>query len=336
MDLLPYEIALKIASHIDDLPSLFAFVDALPRDFREKITNERVLWESRILGGGRVPASCTMSAYRCCRLTNRRFDPGTMTPNSVAMIVGHRGAGKSVLVRDLLWWHRTVPYGCVMVNRRHADAYRSCVPSNLVLHRYDPHALEGFLKRQRKRQVAEPSGSFLVLDDVLSSRELREDPGVRELFLNGRCMRTTMLVAMQHGTSVPPELRGNTDYAFLFDERLPANRKRLFDNFASAVVPSMEVFDHLMDNIPGTHACLVIDNRVGRGRRPEDGVSYYIAKQDHAPFRTCSEAMWTWCETNPVPVPSSSEDDDDHHFASEMPRHSNDVSEDRGKSDRRP
>lgn len=47
-------------------------------------------------------------------LDTKEFDPGSMPSACVAMIVGGRGVGKSVLLRDLLWWHRSVPMGVVM------------------------------------------------------------------------------------------------------------------------------------------------------------------------------------------------------------------------------
>lgn len=258
----------------------------------------------------------------------QEFDPSSLASDSVVVIIGHRGVGKSNLVRDLLWWHRSTPIGCVMSGtEKYKPFFSKLVPPNLIKHGYDPDMLVNVQNRQKtklnkKRRDEDTVGysnvdarCFLVLDDIMASGALRKEQGIRELFLNGRHMELLVLITMQYVMGVPPEYRGNVDYTFLFNEELPANRKRLFENYASAAVPSMDVFNYLMDSIAQKYTCLVIDNRT-KSNRIEDRVFYYTANRDHPPFRTCSDAIWAWCKENPQPPDSEEDDEDDEDEAS--------------------
>ena len=139
------------------------------------------------------------------------------------------------------------------------------------------------------------------------------DSGVWEVVATARRKAIIALITLPSNEIVPSNIRDDVDYAFLFREDCPVNRGRLFRNYASTVLPSMSVFDRLMDGVADDHACLVVDKRARR-------VFRYTANHHPPRFRMCPDEVWDWCKANLEPSESSDDDDDDDD---DVPRYPN-------------
>ena len=48
------------------------------------------------------------------RLKLKRFDMKSIADDKVVVLIGKRETGKSFLVKDLLYYHRDIPIGCII------------------------------------------------------------------------------------------------------------------------------------------------------------------------------------------------------------------------------
>ena len=177
----------------------------------------------------------------------------------VVVLIGRRDTGKSYLVRDLLYFHQDVPIGTVISGTEAGNGfYSSHVPKLFIHDEYNTAIIENILKRQKlvlkqvkkemenyKRSNIDPR-AFVILDDCLYDNTWTKDKMMRLLFMNGRHWKIMLIITMQYPLGVPPNLRTNIDYVFIFREPYLANRKRIYENYAG-MFPTFESFCQVMD-----------------------------------------------------------------------------------------
>lgn len=240
----------------------------------------------------------------------RKFDPSTMGPNRVVLVVGKRNTGKSVLVKDLMYHLRGIPAGVVISATADATGwYRGWIPDTFVHDEYKKDLVERLIARQRKLcKTGRPRDAFLILDDCMYDKRFLRDKCIRALFLNGRHLRTTVILTAQYAMDVDVTCRSNIDYVFCFREPILANRQRLYQNFFG-MFPSFDVFCQVLDRTTENFECLVLNN-VSRSNAVEDNVFWYKAKlRDN--FRVGNALFWKFHDENYNPKYDVEEDDDD-------------------------
>ena len=220
----------------------------------------------------------------------------------VIVMIGKRDTGKSFLVRDLLYHHQDIPIGTVISGTEEGNGfYGKMVPKLFVHNEYNTAIIENILKRQRtvlkqikkemetyKRTTIDPR-AFVILDDCLYDNTWARDKMMRLLFMNGRHWKVMLVITMQYPLGIPPTLRTNIDYVFILRETYMTNRRRIYDNYASAF-PSFEFFCQVMDQCTQNYECLVIDNTSQSGKL-EDCVFWYKANM-HGDFRIGAPEFW--------------------------------------------
>ena len=82
-------------------------------------------------------------------------------------------------------------------------------------------------------------------------------------------------MTMQYSLGIPPSLRCNIDYVFIFKENIESARKRLYEHYCS-MLASFEIFCQVMNQYTKDYDCLVIDNTT-RSTKFEDMVYWYHA-----------------------------------------------------------
>jgi hypothetical protein len=108
--------------------------------------------------------------------------------------------------------------------------------------------------------------------------------------MNGRHVNSLVVITLQYPKGIPPALRTNIDYTFIFRESNMNNRKILYDNYAG-MFNTFDDFCQVMDQCTNNFECLVIDN-TGRSNAINDQVFWYKAEQQPE-FQMCNQAYWT-------------------------------------------
>ena len=134
--------------------------------------------------------------------------------------------------------------------------------------------------------------AMLILDDCLYDNSWSYWKEIREIFMNGRHIDMTFIYTAQTATNLLPALRQQLDYVFMFFLPGLANRKKLYENYAS-IFPTFESFNQVYDSCTQNFECLVIDNTV-RSNRLEDQIAWYKADPAiyESDFRICPKEYW--------------------------------------------
>lgn len=117
----------------------------------------------------------------------------------VIVLIGRRDTGKTVLVRDLLYYHQDIPIGTVISGTEAGNGfYKEHVPKLFIHDEYNTVLVENVLRRQRavmkqmkkevdtyKKSSIDPR-AFVIMDDCLYDQAWTRDKMMRLLFMNGK------------------------------------------------------------------------------------------------------------------------------------------------------
>lgn len=226
----------------------------------------------------------------------RKFDMRSITfdpkenKGPVIVFIGRRDTGKSFLVRDLLYFHQDIPVGTVISGTETVNGFFGKIVPKLFIHdEYNTLIIEKVLQRQRammkqcnydlatyKKMTIDPR-TFVILDDCLYDNTWSRDKLMRALFMNGRHWKVMLIITMQYPLGIPPNLRTNIDYVFILRENYLANRKKIWENFAS-MFPTLESFCSVMDQTTENYGALVLNNNA-KSNKITDQIFWYRAEE---------------------------------------------------------
>jgi len=234
-------------------------------------------------------------------MRNISFKPD-QAEGPVIVLIGRRDTGKSVLVRDILYYHQDIPIGTVISGTESGNGfYSQHIPKLFIHDEYNTAIIENILKRQKQvlKQVKKEvdvykrsnidGRAFVILDDCLFDASWTKDKMMRLLFMNGRHWKIILVITMQYPLGIPPNLRTNIDYVFILREPYIANRKRIWENYAG-MFPTFESFAQVMDQCTENYECLVINNN-SKSNKLQDQIFWYKA-DSHPDFKLGSKEFW--------------------------------------------
>lgn len=219
------------------------------------------------------------------------------------VIIGRRGTGKSVLVRDLLHFFQDLPRGMVVDGTESGNHfYEQFLPAECIQSEFSLGLMETLFRRQQhvvqskyddalaaaakkgkgdeeQNNLADDNRMFLVLDNCMYVSTWSRDKLMRSMFMNARFWKILIVVTMGYPLDVPPILRSNIDFAFLLYAPTIGERKRLYDYYGSTF-PSFEAFNMVFEQVATGHGCMVVCNRSNASSPPrqiEDVVKFYQA-----------------------------------------------------------
>jgi hypothetical protein len=238
------------------------------------------------------------------KLELKKFDPSCIKSDSVIVFIGKRNTGKSYCMKDILSYHKDLPVGIVISPTEVANNYfEKFIPNMLIYDEYEPTIIQRFVDRQininkQKNDQIKKFGrsdidnrAFLILDDCLYDKTWPTDKNIRSIFMNGRHYKIFFLITMQFCLGLPPILRANIDYVFIFKNNLLKEREKLFNHYAG-VFNDFNTFCTVMDKCTEDYECLVIDNKI-QSNKLEDQVKWYKAKD--VDFKLCNPELWNLC-----------------------------------------
>ena len=234
----------------------------------------------------------------------KKFDIRSIDNDKVVVFIGKRDTGKSILVRDLLYYNKNIPVGTVISGTEGANSfYSKMMPSIFIHNEYKSEIVSNVLKRQKKiinkikSEVSERGTSnidprfFLILDDCLYDKSWVSSKSIRSVFMNGRHYKIMFIITMQYALGIPPSLRTNIDYVFILRENYVSNRKRLYEQFAR-MFPTFDMFCQVMDQCTENYECIVINNNA-KSNKLEDQIFWYKADM-HEDFRIGDQRFWKY------------------------------------------
>jgi len=178
------------------------------------------------------------------------------------VVIGKAGSGKSELVKSIIASKaHLIPVAQVFSGTEDSNGtYASFMPDVCVHNKLDFKALEQFKSRQKI------AGKYLkypyalnIIDDCTDDPKLLKKPIIQDIYKNGRHWYMMHILTLQYCLDIPPAIRNNYDYAFIFKENIQATREKLHKYFG-ACVHKFSDFNALLDQITGDYTALVIKN----------------------------------------------------------------------------
>lgn len=209
----------------------------------------------------------------------------------------------SFLVRDIFYNHKYIPSGVVFSGTEEASPFFSdFIPECFIHANYDPSLVDSILHKQKrsireakKNKLSEDgktvaNNKFMVLDDMLHDAvSWRKDTTIKNIFFNGRHFNILFILTMQYAQSIPPDLRGNVDYVFIFNESSITTRKKIYEAYGG-MIKTFDHFCNILDECTKDYECLVIKTS---GQGINDQVFWYKAKP-HKNFKVGHPDFWKY------------------------------------------
>ena len=213
------------------------------------------------------------------RLQIQKFDPSSMKRHRIILMVGKRGTGKSVLLRDVMYRiHQQVDFGIAMTpTEESCEMFRAHMPEAWIYSSFNSAKLESMLDMQRQLgRKKKQRNLYIVLDDCMYDKKVLKGVGMRDLFMNGRHLQVTFMNALQYIMDMGPDLRTQVDYVFALRENIISNKMKLWRYFFG-MFDKFEDFSRVMDKCTDNHGALVLDN-TAKTNRLEDCLFWYKAE----------------------------------------------------------
>ncbi|KAG5182910.1 hypothetical protein JKP88DRAFT_157617 [Tribonema minus] len=232
-----------------------------------------------------------------------KFDPKEMTrsPACVA-IVGKRGTGKSMLIKDLLYHLNLagVPRCICFSATEEANSYFGTFLPSVFVHPLDPDTLDRVWKAQKELVLQKRVGQLnpdtdtrlvLVMDDCAYHKQMMKSATLREIFMNGRHHGIYFIVTLQYLIDLNVAMRSNVDCWFYLKELSHKNQERIY-NESCGFLPSFLTFQDLFMASTANYEAFVVNSRC-KSNDPQKIVAHYRADAN-LNFKYGAPALWRY------------------------------------------
>ena len=221
----------------------------------------------------------------------KKLNVSQLRSTSCCMLVGRRGTGKTVLMKNLAYHmfaskcqggeeiHMAVVFSPTEKMQHVFDTF---VPKCFIYTEYREDIIEQLLATQR--ELIEKNGHtktiLLILDDLAYDRKFFTTKAFRELVMNGRHCKIFIMCAVQYVMDIPTAIRGNIDVSFSMSDNSAQVRDRLWSNLFSQV-PRRD-FPKLFDKLTDNRKAIVSLNS-SNSNKLEDTLFWYRADPENCP-----------------------------------------------------
>lgn len=227
----------------------------------------------------------------------KEFPLHTMELNSKCIAIGSTKCGKSTLVEDTVqvYRHQFPVCGIISGSEDNNHAYSKIFPDLYIHTDYDEEILNNWEKRQKLAMAdCKNPNAMYIIDDSSYDQKYMKRPVFQKWYKLGRHWKMMLWLCIQYSNDIPPTVKNNFDYAFIFRDPDDENRKKLYKNYGG-ITKSFNNFCDLMDQLTGDFTALVIWRTNQRSNEIEDCVFYYKARQ-HEDIEFGSQEYKQWSE----------------------------------------
>lgn len=219
--------------------------------------------------------------------TIREYDPRSMPAGAVAVIIGQRSCGKSVLLRDLIYKTKhNYDFALGMTATQNtAREWAKFMPKRLIYRNgYDLDKADMYV--DKCKEIADQNKikkTLLILDDVSGDKHMFRSSSLRRIAVDGRQNNCTVILAVQYAMDLSTVVRGNTDVVFALREATHSAKRKLWINFFG-LFEKYQDFCKVFSVATEKYGCLVIDKRKPSATI-EECIYYYRASPTVPEFK---------------------------------------------------
>lgn len=216
----------------------------------------------------------------------KKLDMQSLKPHRISLLLGRRGSGKSVLLRDMLAnLQERFDFAMAMCPTMESSTLlKKHMPESCVFDRYMQTKVDALVKLASEVTAAGKERHFLlILDDVMYDKAICRTQSFRYLFYNGRHAKITCVLLLQYLVDMPPDMRSQVDYVFTMKENTIQNRLKLYKMFFG-VFGTFDDFSAVLEKCTQNFESLMLDNTL-QTSGPTECVFWYKAKIDNGDFQ---------------------------------------------------
>ena len=227
------------------------------------------------------------------RLKINKWDPASIKPHRLILLIGRRGTGKSSLLEDILY-HIAPAIDIALAmspTEESLGMFRNHLPEPWLFNGYSQAKVEeliemqrGLAKQQKQRSV------LLALDDCMYDKAILRSTCMRNIHMNGRHLKITFVNAVQYLVDIDPALRTQVDYVVCLKENIFTNKQRLHRMFFGCF-RAFEDFASVLDKVTENYGALVLDNTSPTASL-EDCLFWYRASISLPSYRVGKPIYW--------------------------------------------
>ncbi|AJF96885.1 VV A32-like virion packaging ATPase [Pandoravirus inopinatum] len=226
-------------------------------------------------------------------LVLHKFNHAAHKHGRINFVIGKRGTGKSVLLKDLLCSNGNqwdVVVGMSPTPESQA-MLREMFPASCIHDEYDAAAVARIVSTAHAlRSAGFHPRILLVLDDCMFDTCILKSKEMRDVHMNSRHLGIEVYNVVSYVMDIPKAIRSQIDYVFALREPQRAYRENLYKNFFG-IFPTYKEFSTVFNACTENFGCMVIDN-TARTNAIEDTVFWYRASPNPSTMLLGSRAQW--------------------------------------------
>lgn len=190
----------------------------------------------------------------------KEFGIDELCKNPAMHIIGKREAGKSWLIRNIIHYQyqkKIIDEVIVFNPSEKTNKFYSHFVENVQLE-MNFQMLKTILDQQSKTHCSKKI--FIVFDDCINSINNTNRDIIEELACNSRHYNISFAILSQYPIALPPQIRCNFDYIFLFQDNVISNTKRIYDNYAG-MFPTFKLFEQIFKKVTTDYCALIFIQR---------------------------------------------------------------------------
>lgn len=192
--------------------------------------------------------------------TLRQLDLQNVRDHPTIVVVGKRATGKTTLINQLLTIKNVSKYQVFdpLIHVKH-EYPNSCNTYD----EFEPKTLQSILQQHKKElrqtDIQTFQGQWVIVDNAIFKPSDIDSTAIREVFMNGRCLKMGLILSMAYPLRIRPDTASNIDYVFVFRDNREENIKRVYEIY----LRDMTMYDTFLSifkqatSVP--YSCLVID-----------------------------------------------------------------------------
>ncbi len=217
-------------------------------------------------------------------LSIRKFDISKIKKYSNILIIGRHESEKKTLIKSLLNNNnindKVETIKTIVSTLEESDLFYSkqFLNSATIYSNYSTKIIDDCLKTARSNiNETNNNSSLLILDNCIQIIDIKNDPQIKKVIINGRHYKLSTIITMQFPMKLHPMLRANMDYIFIFKDNIKMNLQRNFELYAKPICKSYNIFSTLIDSLEESE-CLVLDV-FAKSNAMEDQI-FYLKPED--------------------------------------------------------
>lgn len=197
----------------------------------------------------------------------KEWQPNDIPLDCFVIEYGKRRTGKSFFTRKFFSLQAGKYYVVTVHTRTKMNGFfQKFVDPDFIYKGYNEQAMSRLFDKQEMLVGMQYSGviperagiySMTWFDDVLSEKSLRYQPSLIRAATEGRHYKMCVGINTQHGTALPPSIRGNADIVVIFTQLHMKTKEMLVDEYFSNL--NKRTAMELIDLYTLNHGCLVLE-----------------------------------------------------------------------------